>query len=167
LSSLDSLTGVANRRTFDEALESEWRRAGRAGTPVSLVMLDLDWFKDFNDRHGHIAGDERLRVVARTLAATLGRAGDLLARYGGEEFVALLPGTVASDAAAVADRLRASIEALVPSGGLERTTLSAGVATLIPRDDSPSSDLVEAADAALYRAKAQGRNRVVMATNVA
>jgi diguanylate cyclase (GGDEF)-like protein len=167
LSSLDSLTGVANRRTFDEALETEWRRAGRAGAPISLVMLDLDWFKDFNDRHGHIAGDERLRVVARALAATLGRAGDLLARYGGEEFVALLPGTSAADAAGVADRLRASVESLVPQSSRDAITLSAGVATLVPRNESNSGDLVEAADAALYRAKREGRNRVVVATNVA
>jgi diguanylate cyclase (GGDEF)-like protein len=166
LSSLDSLTGVANRRTFDEALETEWRRAGRVGTPISVVMLDLDWFKDFNDRHGHIAGDERLRLVARALAATLGRAGDLLARYGGEEFVALLPGTGAIDAAAVADRLRASVEGLVPLTNLDAITLSAGVATLVPRDDWNSGDLVQAADDALYRAKREGRNRVVVA-NVA
>jgi diguanylate cyclase (GGDEF)-like protein len=167
LSSLDGLTGVANRRRFDEVLELEWRRASRSGAPVSLVMLDLDYFKDFNDAHGHLAGDERLRLVADALSSTVGRAGDLVARYGGEEFVVLLPGTTGRDAAALAERLRAAVEALkLPhdaSPTSEVATLSAGVATAFPEERASPEALLAAADAALYRAKREGRNRVATA----
>jgi diguanylate cyclase (GGDEF)-like protein len=160
LSSLDGLTGVANRRRFDEALDVEWRRAARSGAPLSLAMLDLDFFKDFNDTNGHLAGDDHLRQVAKALFGALGRAGDLVARYGGEEFVVLLPGMGAAEAAAVAERLRASVEALAlphnASAVARVVTLSVGVAT------RPAA-LVAAADEALYRAKREGRNRVVVA----
>jgi diguanylate cyclase (GGDEF)-like protein len=167
LSSLDGLTGVANRRRFDEVLDLEWRRAARMGAPVSLVMLDLDHFKEFNDANGHLAGDERLRQVAQALAATLGRAGDLVARYGGEEFVVLLPGMAAADASALAERLRASVEALGLSHNASRVapvaTLSAGVATAFAEERTSPAALVATADAALYRAKREGRNRVATA----
>jgi diguanylate cyclase (GGDEF)-like protein len=168
LSSLDGLTGVANRRRFDEVLDLEWRRASRSGTKVSLVMLDLDYFKDFNDTNGHLAGDERLRQVAQALAGTLGRAGDLVARYGGEEFVVLLPGTAEADAWALAERLRAGVEALGlthnASSVAPVVTLSAGVATKMAEEHTSPAALLAAADGALYRAKREGRNRVATAT---
>ena len=167
LSSLDGLTAVANRRRFDEALDLEWRRASRTGAPLSLVMLDLDYFKDFNDTNGHLAGDERLRQVAQALAGTLGRAGDLVARYGGEEFVVLLPGMAADDAWALAERLRQSVEALALSHNASQVsrvvTLSAGVATAFAEEKTSPAALVAAADAALYQAKREGRNRVAKA----
>jgi diguanylate cyclase (GGDEF)-like protein len=168
LSSQDGLTGVANRRRFDEALDLEWRRASRSGTPVSLIMLDLDYFKDFNDTNGHLAGDERLRQVAQALASTLGRAGDLVARYGGEEFVVLLPGMGADDASALAERLRQGVEAMGLSHNAspvsQVVTLSAGVATAFAEERVSPAALVAAADGALYRAKREGRNRVAKAT---
>ena len=167
LSSLDGLTGVANRRRFDEVLGLEWRRASRTGAPLSLVMLDLDFFKDFNDANGHLAGDEHLRQVARALAGTLGRAGDLVARFGGEEFVVLLPGMAAEDAGALAERLRQSVEALgLPHNAstVSRVvTLSVGVATALAEERTSPAALVAAADEALYRAKREGRNRVARA----
>jgi len=168
ITSSDGLTGVANRRRFDEVLDLEWRRASRTGAPISLAMLDLDYFKDFNDTNGHLAGDERLRQVAEALSRTVGRAGDLVARYGGEEFVVLLPGMPAVDAAALAERLRSGIEALglthnaSPVSGV--VTLSAGVATAQPEERTSPAALVAAADGALYRAKREGRNRVVTAS---
>jgi diguanylate cyclase (GGDEF)-like protein len=168
LSSQDGLTSVANRRRFDEVLDLEWRRATRSGAPLSLVMLDIDFFKDFNDANGHLAGDERLRQVAQALASTLGRAGDLVARYGGEEFVVLLPGMAAEDAWALAERLRQSVEALGLSHNASTVsrvvTLSAGVATAIAEERTLPAALVAAADAALYRAKREGRNRVAKAS---
>jgi len=168
LSSLDGLTAVANRRRFDEALDHEWRRATRSGAPISLVMLDIDYFKDFNDANGHLAGDERLRQVANALAGTLGRAGDLVARYGGEEFVVLLPGMGADDAWALAERLRQSVEGLALSHNASRVapvvTLSAGVATAFAEERTSPAALVAAADGALYRAKREGRNRVAKAS---
>ena len=167
LSSLDGLTGVANRRRFDEVFGLEWRRACRTGTPLSLVMLDLDFFKDFNDTNGHLAGDEHLRQVAQALAGTLGRAGDLVARFGGEEFVVLLPSMVAGDAAALAERLRQSVEALgLPHNAstVSRVvTVSVGVATAFAEERTSPAALVAAADGALYRAKREGRNRVAQA----
>jgi diguanylate cyclase (GGDEF)-like protein len=167
LSSLDGLTGVANRRRFDEALDLEWRRASRSGTPISLVMLDLDFFKDLNDANGHLAGDERLRQVAQALAGTLGRAGDLVARYGGEEFVVLLPGMGADDAWTLAERLRLSVESLGLSHNAspvsQVVTLSVGVATRAAEERTSPAALVAAADGALYQAKRDGRNRVAKA----
>jgi diguanylate cyclase (GGDEF)-like protein len=167
LSSQDGLTGVANRRRFDEALDLEWRRAARAESPLSLVMLDLDHFKAFNDTNGHVAGDERLRQVAQALVPAAGRAGELVARYGGEEFAVLLPGTSLEDAAAFAERLRAGVERLGlghnASPVSRVVTVTAGVATTLPREHGSPATLVAAADGALYRAKREGRNRVVVA----
>jgi diguanylate cyclase (GGDEF)-like protein len=171
LSSIDGLTGVSNRRSFDQALDVEWRRAGRGGVPLSLVLMDIDFFKAFNDTYGHQGGDEVLKKVATALASALGRAGDLVARYGGEEFVALLPGMAAPDAHVVAERLRAVVEGLgirhAVSSASKVITLSAGVATASPSEDSSSATLVTAADKALYQAKRSGRNRVVAAAAVA
>ena len=164
LSTQDGLTGVANRRHFDEALEREWRRASRSERPLSLLLLDVDYFKFFNDTAGHQAGDDCLREVARTLAASLQRASDLVARYGGEEFAVLLPETDAESALQLAELLRQRIETLhIPHEGspLANVTASIGVATAVPsRDGAGSEELVRWADVALYEAKRSGRNRV-------
>jgi diguanylate cyclase (GGDEF)-like protein/PAS domain S-box-containing protein len=169
LASLDGLTGVANRRSFDEALDREWLRCAREGLPISLLLIDLDHFKAMNDHYGHQRGDECLRQVGATLGVAVRRAGDLSARYGGEEFVILLPGTDAAGALSVAERVRAEIEALAfPHIGYgcatAVVTVSIGVATLNPisgRAMANAGTLVEMADQRLYEAKRGGRNRVV------
>ncbi len=165
ISTQDGLTGIPNRRHFDETLEREWRRAARSRRPLSLLMLDIDSFKLFNDTEGHQAGDDCLRNVARALSDTLHRAGDVIARYGGEEFAVLLPATDAGHALQVAEALRSRIEALrMPHGAspLGIITVSIGAATAVPpRDGTSCGDFVGVADAALYDAKRLGRNRVV------
>lgn len=165
LSTQDGLTGVANRRLFDETLALEWRRAARGHASLALLMLDIDYFKAFNDMAGHQAGDECLRRVAKTLLDAVNRAGDLVARYGGEEFVVLLPETDPPRAEQFAKLLRERIEALqiAHSGSpFGFVTVSIGVASVIPpRDGSDAEEFVRVADAALYDAKRQGRNRVV------
>jgi diguanylate cyclase (GGDEF)-like protein len=154
ISTEDGLTGVSNRRHFDDTLAREWRRAMRSAAPLSLLMVDVDHFKPFNDQHGHQAGDELLRRIAYTLRNAVHRPADLVARYGGEEFVVLLPETNEPDARALAESLRASI-AETP------VTVSIGVATLIAeRDRGTSEELVRIADEALYDAKRAGRNCV-------
>lgn len=167
LSLSDPLTGLANRRRLDGALELEWRRLARARRPLSVLLVDVDAFKAYNDSLGHPQGDECLRRVARYLADGVHRAGDLVARYGGEEFAVLLGGTSVADAAAVAGRLRAGVEALAiphpasPVGGV--VTVSVGVAGQVPGIDGPCpAELVGAADRALYAAKRAGRNRVMV-----
>ena len=164
LSYMDSLTNIANRRHFEEILEVEWRRAFRAGTPVSLIMLDIDQFKSYNDAFGHRAGDGCLMRVASALDESVQRAGDLMSRYGGEEFAAILAGTDAAGAAEVAERLRAAVERLgIERGGDDPSrvvTISVGVATGIPGQVSSSEMLLAAADNALYAAKRAGRNCV-------
>lgn len=164
----DGLTGLANRRALDEALEAEWRRGLRDGKPLSFVLIDLDHFKLYNDRYGHVRGDECLRAVGDVIGATARRASDLAARYGGEELALLLPSTPAEGARAVAERLRARVAALgLPhegrTDGSNRLSVSIGVATLVPSPDEQQRVLVEAADAALYQAKRRGRDRVVHA----
>jgi diguanylate cyclase (GGDEF)-like protein len=162
----DKLTGIANRRTFDDTLEREWRRAQRYRAPLSLVMVDVDFFKKYNDRYGHQAGDECLARVAKALAAGPKRAGDLVARYGGEEFVVLLYHTPRDDALAVAEALRRAVEELgIPheDGPIGVASISLGGATAIPGAGEAPEALLRAADAALYRAKADGRNRVAWA----
>ncbi|HEX2060151.1 MAG TPA: diguanylate cyclase [Thermoanaerobaculia bacterium] len=155
ISTQDGLTGLANRRFFDETLALEWRRAARSRAPLSLLLLDLDHFKRFNDTEGHQAGDDLLRRVAHCLREALHRAADVVARYGGEEFVVLLPETPEEHARAIAESLRARVETLGAS-------VSIGVATAIPpRDGSECEAFVRRADEALYEAKRQGRNRVV------
>ena len=155
ISTQDGLTGVANRRHFDETLALECRRAARTHSPLSLLMLDIDGFKPFNDEHGHQAGDEMLRRVAQILRETVHRAADLVSRYGGEEFVVLLPETNEEDARRIAESLRERVE----ETGV--VTVSAGVATLVPeRGGSPCEEIVRAADEKLYEAKRSGRNRV-------
>jgi diguanylate cyclase (GGDEF)-like protein len=167
LAATDGLTGLANRRTFDKALEAEWLRAARHGTSLSLLLIDLDRFKPFNDHYGHPAGDECLQAVARILSAAMKRPGDLVARYGGEEIAVLLPVTDAEGAATVAEEVRSRVQELsiphdanVPSCVL---TISIGTATLMPSFEHFDADpkiLVALADQALYRAKLGGRNRV-------
>ncbi|HUF31826.1 MAG TPA: sensor domain-containing diguanylate cyclase [Acidimicrobiales bacterium] len=155
LAGRDPLTGLANRRAFDDALEAEVARARRAGTPLSLVMMDLDRFKEVNDVHGHQVGDEVLRQLGVALA-TAARTGDVVARYGGEEFVILCPGCDSDQSLAVADRLRRAAEQVTALP----VTASAGVATMPPHATDGSA-LVAAADLALYQAKDAGRDRAV------
>jgi diguanylate cyclase (GGDEF)-like protein len=163
LSYSDSLTGIANRRHFEEVLEVEWRRASRTTSPLVLLMLDIDRFKGYNDAFGHRAGDECLARVAKILDESLQRAGDLVARYGGEEFVALLTNTDEPGGAGVAERLRSAVERL----GIKRSddpvqvvTISIGVAAGIPGQVPSHEVLLRAADKALYEAKHAGRNRI-------
>lgn len=164
LTRADPLTGIANRRKFDEQLESEWRRSVREGLPLSLIMMDLDYFKRFNDRYGHTAGDDVLRRCAEALHAAAKRPADLVARFGGEEFAALLPNTGIDGAASLAEIMRQAIEELhierddgTPFG---KVTISLGCAETIPDRRKKPLEIVKKADAALYTAKTLGRNRV-------
>jgi diguanylate cyclase (GGDEF)-like protein len=163
LAVFDPLTGLYNRRFFADYAGREWRRARRDAAPVSVLMLDLDHFGEYNRACGHEAGDRALQAVARVLRGALQRGGDLVARYGGEEFVAVLPRTDAAGASAVAERVRAQIEALgivhAPGSGAV-VTASIGVATLAHGERDPLEVLLRRADAALFRAKEDGRNRV-------
>jgi diguanylate cyclase (GGDEF)-like protein len=167
LSTLDTLTGIPNRRRFDDVFRQEWKRAARDGTPLSLVYCDIDFFKGYNDTYGHQAGDECLVRVARVLAEAAHRPADLAARYGGEEFIVLLVDTGPGGAAILAERMRVRIESLRIAHRSSSVgaflTASFGLATLIPRPGLRSEDLVERADRALYAAKQKGRNRVVSA----
>jgi diguanylate cyclase (GGDEF)-like protein len=166
LSFVDPLTGVANRRRFDQHLAFEWRRAHRSGLPISVVMVDLDSFKGFNDAYGHQEGDRCLQRVAAVLTEAAQRAGDLVARYGGEEFVLLLQATGEEGAAALAERIRADVEALAIPHIRSRVgavvTISVGVGSAVPAAGLEPASVIAAADAALYRAKAHGRNRVAV-----
>jgi diguanylate cyclase (GGDEF)-like protein len=172
LVAVDTLTGIANRRHFDRVLDRELRRARRERLPLSLIFLDLDEFKRFNDTHGHTQGDEVLRRVARTLDESFRRGGDLVARYGGEEFVVILPGVDSHRAGLYAERLRRRVWRMAIATGTanagDRITISAGVASFAPElpgsADITADALLHAADQALYRAKRQGRNRVAMAS---
>src|SRR5581483_9680441 len=154
----DGLTGLANRRAFDDRLAEEVDRARRYSTHLALVLVDVDDFKQVNDRHGHAAGDEVLRSFGSLLAGSL-RELDLAARYGGEEFALILPGTAAADAAHVAEQIRTSLEQLEPGG--VRVTASFGVAD-VPTC-ATAGDLLEAADRRVYEAKRRGKDRVVAA----
>ena len=160
---MDGLTGIANRRYFDDYYERSWRSAIRAGMPLSVIMADIDWFKAYNDTYGHQAGDECLIQVARTLRNNIKRASDFAARYGGEEFVIILPDTDAAGAKVLAEWLRQQVFALdiehvkSPYG---KVTISLGVASMIPGQDDDAQALVEASDRALYAAKHGGKNCV-------
>jgi diguanylate cyclase (GGDEF)-like protein len=156
----DELTGLANRRCFEQILRLEWQRAARTNTPLALLMIDIDNFKPFNDQNGHCRADEVLHEFGRLLESCGNRAGDLAARYGGEEFAVILPNTNAKSASVVAERIQSSmLERSQSFGGL---TVSIGVASRRPRADQYPRALVRDADAALYRAKANGRNRCEM-----
>jgi len=170
LATRDGLTGVANRRSFDETLEAEWLRGTRDVKPLSLVMIDVDHFKHYNDAFGHQGGDVCLKAVARAMSGCCLRSADTIARYGGEEFAAILPSTTESGALLVAERIRTAILALdLPhpqNDGVGRVSASLGVATLVPDRTLQLKSLVAAADAALYAAKREGRNRAVQARQV-
>lgn len=167
LSAVDGLTGIANRRHFDMQLEREWQRAQRNGTTLALVLMDIDYFKQYNDSKGHLAGDQCLRQISAVLRNVTRSPTDLVARYGGEEFVALLPETYAAGAAALAQRIMGRVADLhiahPASGAAGCVTLSIGVAAMRVEAGTDSAVLVAAADAALYRAKSLGRDRVEIA----
>ncbi len=166
-SATDGLTGLANRRRFDEALATEWLRAARSGAPLSLLMVDIDHFKNYNDRYGHPAGDQCLRRVATALGQCVRRAGELVARYGGEEFVMLLPNADINHACETAqnclDRMQQEAVPHAASSTANWVTLSVGVASTQPDATMDASTLVNAADAAMYRAKSAGRARFEVA----
>jgi diguanylate cyclase (GGDEF)-like protein len=159
----DALTGVPNRRCFDETLAAAWQHARLTGDWIGLIMIDVDHFKLFNDHYGHQGGDDCLRIVAEQGRQHM-RAGDLMARYGGEEFAVVLPGAPLLTVITAAERMRAGIEALaLPHGGLgpsARVTISLGVASLVPAEGQAPGRLIETADRSLYDAKRGGRNRV-------
>lgn len=162
LATRDGLTGLANRRCFDDTLHAEWQRALRQQQALSLLMVDVDHFKDYNDAHGHLGGDECLQRIAGAVASEM-RANDLVARYGGEEFAVILPNQSLKGAAIVAERIRSRIEHLqLPKrkDARQYVTVSIGAATALPAPESLPSQLVATADAALYRAKHMGRNRI-------
>ncbi|WP_051711349.1 sensor domain-containing diguanylate cyclase [Andreprevotia chitinilytica] len=166
LAQLDGLTGVANRRFFDQQLQHEWARAQRESQPLAVLMIDVDHFKAFNDNYGHHAGDDALKSVAHCLANVLNRPADLLARYGGEEFVLVLPNTSGEGALHVGEKLRASVEQLaIPhafSSAGPYLTISCGAAARVPEEHISPDALLQLADAALYHAKRAGRNRVMV-----
>ena len=157
----DALTEIGNRLSLDEDLKGLWSRAKRYRRPCSLVICDVDHFKDYNDRFGHVAGDDVLRSIAKTLRQQV-RTGDSVYRYGGEEFVIVLPEQSLAEAMQVTERLRAAVERLAIATETERSvvTISAGIAELDPKADSTPQEWLRRADAALYRAKSAGRNRV-------
>lgn len=164
LSLMDGLTEIANRRQFDQCLEGEWQRAARDGRPLSLVMGDVDFFKQYNDCFGHAEGDDCLRKVAQVFKQALRRPGDLAARFGGEEFSCVLPDTDAAGARRVAEQIQAGIAALGlahPASATGQVTLSLGVATVYALPAGDSKSLVAHADRLLYEAKRLGRNRIV------
>lgn len=168
LSMTDSLTTLANRRRFDEALVEEFQRLRRSGASLSLILIDLDHFKPYNDHYGHVAGDECLRRVGTLIGEVVRRPPDLAARYGGEELAAILPETNADDARQVAERIRAGIASLaIPhaaSAVADHVTASLGVVTLVPTEAESPIDLIHLADEQLYRAKSEGRNRIAVAS---
>lgn len=170
LATTDSLTGLANRRQFDTTLGVEWRRATREGLPLSLLMIDADHFKAINDVYGHLVGDDLLASFAVCIDRNINRPADLGSRYGGEEFAVLLPNTDTAGALVVADAIRNAVMVHTRPDGMEPdrvVTVSVGVASLVPRLGQTGQDLVAEADAALYRAKAEGRNRCCAAPPLA
>ncbi|WP_454666748.1 GGDEF domain-containing protein [Acinetobacter calcoaceticus] len=169
LSQQDALTGLANRRYLDETLDNEWRRALRHETPLTIMMVDIDYFKSYNDTLGHLKGDECLKEIAIAISSIAARSGDLVARYGGEEFLLLFPMTNAQQALIQVERLMSAINKI----GIEHpcssvsgsVTISVGVATTIPRLNDSISAFVARADHALYKAKTSGRNQYKIAVN--
>lgn len=165
LATRDGLTGIANRRSFDERLAREWKRERRDSSTLSLLMIDIDHFKRYNDTYGHQAGDGCLQKIASMLEQVVFRPGDLVARYGGEEFAVILTATSAAGASIVARRILDRIAALaIPHAADKRgyVTLSIGIASSLPKPEMTLEDLIAGADGALYRAKRAGRNRFVL-----
>jgi diguanylate cyclase (GGDEF)-like protein len=162
LTKIDSLTGLYNRRYFDEYLHQEWRRALRERTPLSIMMIDIDHFKYFNDHYGHLIGDDCLKTIAHTLLKSAQRSTDIVARYGGEEFIMILPNT--AEPLPIAEKCRATVEQLAiahrHSPPPQIVTISIGVCSMVPRSDMDPTELIHKADMALYKAKQLGRNRV-------
>lgn len=160
----DPLTGVTNRRGFDEKLEEEWRRASRYGAFVSILMIDVDYFKNYNDTLGHQAGDKALKIIASILAKLFKRAGEVVARYGGEEFVILMPGVTHGETIEAAERARLEIEEIkMPhpsSDAASVVTVSIGYSIGLPGKTNSITELISIADKALYKAKNRGRNCV-------
>lgn len=165
LSTTDGLTGIPNRRMLDNFMDMEWSRAVRSSTPLSIILMDIDHFKNYNDSYGHGAGDECLIQVAEAMSNVVVRSTDLLARYGGEEFSCILPNTPNDRAAEIAEKLRQAVaDENIPhehSTAANHVTISVGVATIVPRPGDDLADVFEHADANLYQAKEQGRNRVI------
>jgi diguanylate cyclase (GGDEF)-like protein len=168
LATVDSLTGVANRRQFDRAIQTEWQRAQRQRGPLTLLLLDVDRFKGFNDLYGHIEGDNCLCAVARIALEATRRPSDTVARFGGEEFAVILPGTNAQGALEMAEKLRRGV---LEMGTVHKrnpygvVTISVGCATMVPAEGTSATTLIATADAALYAAKEAGRNRVEVANS--
>ncbi len=165
IATLDGLTCIPNRRYFDDTLATEWKRCQRTGSPLSLILIDIDYFKQFNDAYGHQAGDQCLKAIATALNESLFRVEDSVSRYGGEEFAAILPGTDARGALAVGERMRASARELrIPhKHGIEGLiSCSLGIASTRPDLAKAAEGLLQAADKSLYEAKHSGRNRVIL-----
>jgi diguanylate cyclase (GGDEF)-like protein len=166
LANVDGLTGVANRRRFDQYLNSQWLTVAQMGAPLSLILCDIDFFKLYNDKYGHPSGDMCLQKVGAVLSRTAQKNQDLVARYGGEEFAVIMPSTNAVGAVHIAATMQAGIRELEiihdASKVSQFVTLSLGVATTIPTFETSPSDLIVAADKALYQAKAEGRNRIIL-----
>lgn len=161
---IDELTQIYNRREFKRSLEIEWMRARRVRTPMTLIVIDIDHFKRYNDTYGHLAGDGCLQQVAKALTSCAQRPQDMVCRYGGEEFVVLLPETPISGSEIIAERMREGIESLNllhKSSDIGVVTISVGIATMIPAPEANPNDLLNRADTALYRAKASGRNQCI------
>jgi diguanylate cyclase (GGDEF)-like protein len=165
LAAIDGLTGIANRRTLDDKLSNEWRCCLRMAAPLAFVLIDVDYFKRYNDAYGHQKGDDCLRAVANVISLATFRPADLVGRYGGEEFAVIMPNTPLDGAVAVAERICLAIrQREIPHTQSEVgpfLTISLGVSVLVPNSASRPAQLVEEADKALYRAKHSGRNRVV------
>ncbi len=164
MSSIDALTEVANRRRFDEYLHLEWRRAIRSKYPISLLMIDIDYFKSYNDTYGHQKGDECLRAVASEIEQHLRRPSDIVARYGGEEFSVILPETPSYSASSLAKRIWSGVGNLniehTGSARVGHLTISIGAATTIPDENQSISQFIENSDKNLYKSKSEGRNRI-------
>ncbi|MBI1205076.1 MAG: diguanylate cyclase [Rhodopseudomonas sp.] len=164
LAATDSLTGLANRRSFKDAIGREWQRSQREQTTLAMMMIDVDKFKTYNDVHGHQAGDRLLRAVGHAIAGGIGRGGDIGARYGGDEFAVLLPGTDIAGALRVADNIRQAFAAQIEEKNIAAGALSIGVASITPHSEEIFGELIQLADIALYRAKHLGRSRTETAS---
>ncbi len=166
LANLDGLTQIPNRRQFDEYLNQEWRRLSREKLPLSLILCDIDYFKDYNDYYGHLAGDTCLKEVAQTIERAVKRPADLVARYGGEEFAVIMPNTTAEGALRVAELIQLEIKQLqIPHSQSKVSayiTLSLGISSQVPTQESLAKFLIDAADQVLYAAKKQGRDTYVL-----